>query len=77
MKFCVTFGQRFAYDKHKTFEKAHPNGYVVINADNENEARQKAFDFLGSEWAFMYPEEEFIKDECFTMYTRGVLEEIK
>lgn len=29
-------------------------GYVLIYADNENEARNKAFENLGKKWAFLY-----------------------
>ncbi len=46
MNFYVTFGQ------------LHPlrDGYVVVSAASESEARLATFNVLGPKWAFLYPE---------------------
>ena len=44
MIFYVTFGQQ------------HPlrHGYVIIHATDYSQAREAAFDALGTKWAFIY-----------------------
>jgi len=51
-KFYFTFGLG-----HK-----HENGFHVIEAESRNEARDKMFERFGTEGAFEYSEEEWIKN---------------
>lgn len=48
----VTFGQKYRYEPHP--QGGHPDGYFVIEAVNEAEARAKAFATFGKAWANMY-----------------------
>jgi len=58
-QFMVTFGQRFRYDEHATFPAAHPDGWVTIEAENVDDARELAFEHLDAEWAFLYTADDF------------------
>lgn len=51
----VTFGQRYRTETHPVFADAHPDGWVTIVADSEEQARRVAFGLLGRQWAFLYP----------------------
>lgn len=75
MKYYVTFGQQYRKEPHPKVKYADPDGYVLINAENYNEARQKAFKHLGVHWAFIYSEEEFKKSKHW--FPLGVLHEIE
>lgn len=69
MRFYVTLGQQYATHQHPFLANAHPDGYVVIDAEDANKARQIAFARLGSCWAFLYAEGDFDA----AMYPRGPL----
>lgn len=47
-KFYLTFGQN------------HPlrNGYVLVEAPSEEEARQEVVSVFGTKWAFLYSEDK-------------------
>ena len=77
MKTYVTFGQdhvhvleesetgfRFLFDK---------DCVAVIESENRNEGRNKAFDIFGPQFSFEYFEGEFEKDNM-TWYPRGFVE---
>ena len=68
-KFYLTVGQKYKIEPHP--QGLHPDGYAVINADNYDEARQKAFNNFGTTWANIYEEDDF-KDD-FLLYSRGEL----
>ena len=67
--YYVTFGQKYRHETHPRFAKAHPDGYVMIEADDFESARQLAFENLGPYWANIYDEDDFTKD----LYPKGVL----
>lgn len=53
----VTFGQRFARERHSVLGAwVHPDGWLsVVGApDDEQAVRQRLFRFIGTEWAFLY-----------------------
>lgn len=54
--YYVTFGQRYAREPHPTFPGAHPDGYVVIEAADEEAARATAYTVFDNRYAFIYPE---------------------
>lgn len=68
-KFYVTFGIKYATERHPTFEDAHPDGVLEVSAVDTEAARAIVTDKLGSAWAFLYPAGEF----HFDHYPLGVL----
>jgi hypothetical protein len=60
-KFFLTFGQRYAREPHPTFPKAHPDGYVVIEADLYEDAREKACEVVGLHWSDLYRQDEWFR----------------
>ena len=60
--FYLTFGQKYAEEPHPKFALAHPNGYVRIQAENYEQAREFAFREFGPYWAFLYDEEDFAEN---------------
>jgi len=61
----VTFGMRYAHETHPYFPDAHPDGWVVIEADTYEEARRIAVRRLGPFWAFVYGEDDPPSPELF------------
>lgn len=55
--FYVTFGQKYRHEPHPVLPEAHPDGYLAIEADTEEQARAKAFELTGGKFAFMYQTE--------------------
>lgn len=55
--FYFTFGQKYSYEQHPTYEKATPNGWVRIVADSYEKARDKAFDLFGEHFSMQYTEQ--------------------
>jgi hypothetical protein len=53
-KFAFTFGQKYRYYQHPTFSLAHPDGYVVVEAENKQDAIDFIFNKIGERWAFCY-----------------------
>ncbi len=60
-KFYLTVGQAYKIDKIHP-KGLHPDGYVVINADNYDNAREKAFNNFGVHWSNIFEESDFIGD---------------
>jgi len=58
-EYMVTFGQRYAREPHPTFGDAHPDGWVVVEAADYEQARALVVGWLGSAWAFLYEAEDF------------------
>lgn len=58
MKFAVTFGQQYPREPHPRLPVAHRDGWLTINADNEGQAREMAYEALGTAWSFIYTEAE-------------------
>lgn len=63
-KFYLTVGQQYKNDKVHP-KGLHPDGYAVINADNYDQAREKAFTNFGSHWSNIYEEVDFLDDLGF------------
>jgi hypothetical protein len=59
-KFYLTFGVKYAREAHPTFPRAHPNGYVVIEADVYEDAREKVIEVFGIYWCDLYTEYGFL-----------------
>jgi hypothetical protein len=57
--YYVTFGQRYRHDPHPLFPRAHPDGWVAIEAGSWERARDVAFGLFGQYWSFIYTEAEF------------------
>ena len=57
--FYITFGQQYRYEEHPT--GGHPDGWFLIRAENESEAREAVFNLIDDKWAFIYSEERFNK----------------
>lgn len=55
MEFFVTFGTQYRREPHPKVNYADPDGFLVIEAANEGEARQKAFAELGPYWSMLRP----------------------
>lgn len=68
-EFYVTFGQRYRHEQHPELEAAHPDGWLVVEALDLDDARAMAFAALGSAWAFVYALEDFDP----TLYPLGEL----
>lgn len=58
-KFFLTFGQKYRHQLHPSGKKINPDGWIEIFAYNYDLARQKAFEHFGSDWCWLYTEEEF------------------
>jgi hypothetical protein len=66
-KYYVTFGQKYRDEPHP--QGGHPDGYFVIEAGGEDEARAKAWRQFDNKWCMIYEEAEFDK----SMYPKGDL----
>ena len=72
-KFYITFGQKYRDEPHPTHgDIIHPDGYVVIHAEDYEKARRIAFTTFGDAWARCYDESDL--DPGY--FPRGVLFEI-
>lgn len=58
-KFYLTFGNKYKHQPHPSGTVINPDGYVLIQAYTYDEARAKAFEVFGPEWAFLYTEDNF------------------
>ena len=68
-EYRVTFGQKYDREPHPFFNDAHPDGWVSIWAEGEEQAYEAAFTCLGLNWAFLHPAEAV----SLRMYPRGEL----
>lgn len=57
--FYVTFGQRYRNEAHPRFALAHPEGWVVLEAEDEAFAREGAWILFHQHWAFIYDAEQW------------------
>lgn len=76
----VTFGEQYRRDPHPRVTWAHPDGWleVVVEADDDAAriAREFTFDYLGIHWAFDYTPESWANNNPRTIeewYPLGVL----
>ena len=58
-KFYLTFGVQYSHAEHPTWPGAHPNGWVLIEAVNEDRARGLAYLYFKEYWSMLYPENHF------------------
>lgn len=72
-KFCLTFGNKYKHMPHPSGIEINPDGYIIIHAYTYDEARAKAFEIFGREWAFLYHENNF----GTVFFPAGILLEIK
>lgn len=80
-QYAVTFGQKYAREEHPTFPAANPDGYLLVEAVDEAEARELIYQVLGRNWAFMYdttdPEWDYNPSTYDSHYPRGALGKIE
>lgn len=55
-KFYATVGIKYRDTGHPLAPQLTSTGYVVIEANNESEARVALIQRLGTDWAFIYTE---------------------
>lgn len=53
-EFALTFGQKYHREEHPKFPGAHPDGYVIIVADDAAAARGLAIAHFGTFWCDLY-----------------------
>lgn len=58
-KYMATFGVQYSHDEHPSGKPVDPDGYVLIHADSEAEARRLMVEEYGNHYAFIYPEHLF------------------
>lgn len=78
MNFYVTFGRRYAREEHPVLPGAHPDGWLLVHADNEEAARRLVVAKLGIRWAFIYGEktwdaEQFPRGEVGVLDADGLV----
>lgn len=61
VKFYATFGQKYRTERHPAYTWIHPDGWAVIEASDDQAARKIADATFGTEYAFIYSEEEWMK----------------
>jgi hypothetical protein len=72
MKTYVTFGSNHI---HKVNGKVFDGNCVaVIECENAEEGRKKAFEYFGPEFCFEYPEGHWNADKDMKYYPRGYVE---
>jgi hypothetical protein len=72
VEFFVTFGQQYTREPNPGFEAAHPDGWLVIEANSLEDARSAVAHALGNHWSNLYTKEEFMTDAA-RLYPRGEL----
>ena len=71
--FYVTFGSKYRSVGHPKARYIHPDGYVTVIAENEEEARKIVMLEFGNHWASMYDDATMV----FDYFPRGNLKTIK
>lgn len=56
-EFMLTFGQKYAREPHPLYPAAHPDGYVVIEADDYDAARLAVANTFAIYWCDLYTPE--------------------
>jgi hypothetical protein len=74
-EFFVTFGQRYAQEPHPVLADAHPDGWLVIEAESWDEARAAVATALGTSWSNLYEKTDFMQDAA-RLYPRGEIARI-
>lgn len=78
-KYFLTFGVQYKQEPHPHVPTINPDGYVVVDAVSELEAREKVFNIFGDKWAFLYPEKSWSEKNAmyFPLGQVATLEEIE
>jgi hypothetical protein len=60
-RYYVTLGLQYRYDPHPVLprDRANPDGFLLVQAENENEARDIVYSVLGTAYSFIYTESDF------------------
>jgi len=80
--FPITFGQQYGSaiygaDPHPVLDIYQAkDGYLIVEADTRQEAREKAFNALGTAWAFDYEKVEDLDPEKRGWYPLGEIARI-
>lgn len=70
----VTFGVQYAHEPHPRCAWVHPDGWLRIEAQTEQDARLAAVDLLGSAWSMCYtPSDEDEWRDSIKFFPRGEL----
>lgn len=77
LEFPITFGSQYGSQMHGS--DIHPvlgrynaaDGYVIVEAEDRHEARTKAFEVLGDNWAFDYSSVEDLDPDGRGWYVLG------
>ena len=68
-RFIITFRQQHTHRVNGfTFDK---DSVAVIKAEDENKAREIAFDLFGNKWHMSHEEKHFDYDNTIKYYPRG------
>lgn len=73
-EFSVTFGGQYAYIPHPFDARIHPEGWAVVEAVDEREARAMVYELMGVSWAFVYAGPE---PRASGLYQRGEILRIR
>lgn len=71
--YAITFGQKYNQDTHPIIPTVTGYSYLLINADNEDDARRLVVEKLGNAWAFMYE----VNDDFWSDVSQFGLHEVK
>jgi hypothetical protein len=74
-EFFVTFGQQYAQEQHPVIKTAHPDGWLVVEADSLEAARAAVVRDLGTSWSNLYEKTDFMKDAA-RLYPLGEIARI-
>lgn len=56
----LTIGVQYSHEPHPL--DIHPDGYVVVEADDELKGREMVFELMGTKWSMLYDEDEFFSE---------------
>lgn len=73
-KFYVTFGQKYRREAHPLQPWVHPDGWLLVCADDEDTARAAAVSCVGQFFSNIYTHAEFKGDR--DLYPKGELNRI-
>jgi hypothetical protein len=71
-RFFVTFGVMYRHETHPYWAGAHPDGWLLVLAPDEEAARHRVRMFIGLKWAFLYDVQRF-RDDDVRYYPKGEL----
>jgi len=72
--FIITFGQQYPREAHPTFPAASRDGWVSVEAEDYDTAKQIADRELAGQYSTIYPQESF--EESAEIYPKGKLGEL-